>query len=60
MTTTEAGIFRNKRLWLGICIAASISLLNGMSTLFPSLPEIPITRRSYHFSEAALNSSMIQ
>ena len=55
MTTTEAGIFRNKRLWLGICIAAGISLLNGMSTLFPSLPEIPITRRSYHFSEAPLN-----
>ena len=55
MTKTEGSIFINKKLWLGISIAAGISLLNGISTLFPSLPEIPITRRSYHFSESPLN-----
>ena len=55
MAKTEDSIFTNKKLWLGICIASAIGLLNGISTLVPSLPEIPITRRSYHFVEAPLN-----
>ena len=32
---------RNKPMWWGFAIAASISLINGLSVLFPSIPSIP-------------------
>ena len=32
---------RNKPMWLGFAVAASISLINGLSVLFPSIPSIP-------------------
>ena len=32
---------RNKPMWWGFAVAASISLINGLSVLFPSIPSIP-------------------
>ena len=54
MAKPDSSIFRNKRLWLGIALAGGISLLNGISTLFPSVPGLPITRHFYRFSEPPL------
>ncbi|MFC1717557.1 DUF6785 family protein [Candidatus Poribacteria bacterium] len=55
MTSSVSGFFRNKRMWIGFSIAASISLLNGISYLYPSTPSLPVTRRSFGFSEPPLN-----
>ncbi|MEE8114219.1 MAG: DUF6785 family protein [Nitrososphaerales archaeon] len=51
MTHPVSGFFRNKRMWIGFAIAASISLLNGISFLYPSTPSIPVTRRSFEFAD---------
>ena len=55
MTNSSSVFFRNKRMWLGIGIASSIGLLNGLSVIYPSLPSLPITRRSFSFSELPLS-----
>jgi len=44
MTGPTSDFFRNKRMWIGFSIAAGISLLNGLSFLYPSIPHIPVTR----------------
>ena len=54
MTSPVSGFFRNKRMWIGFAIAAGISLLNGISFLYPSVPNIPVTRRFFHFAEPPL------
>lgn len=36
------GFFSNRVLWLGIALAGGISLLNGLSFLYPTVPRIPI------------------
>jgi len=55
MTSPISGFFRNKRMWIGFAIAASISLINGISFLYPSMPSIPVTRRSFGFSGPPLS-----
>ena len=55
MTNPVSGFFRNKRMWIGFAISASISLLNGLSFLYPSVPGIPVTRQFFEFSEAPLS-----
>jgi hypothetical protein len=55
MTSFVSGFFCNKRMWLGFAIAASISLLNGISFLYPSAPSLPVTRRSFGFAERPLS-----
>ena len=55
MTSPVSGFFRNKRMWIGFAIAASISLLNGISYLYPSTPSLPVTRRSFSFAERPLS-----
>ena len=52
MTNPVSGFFRNKRMWIGFAIAASISLFNGLSHLYPVIPHIPVTRRFFTFQEA--------
>ena len=43
MTREESSrFFSNRALWLGIAIAGGISLLNGFSYLYPTIPRIPI------------------
>lgn len=36
-------LFRSRLLWAGFALAASISLLNGLSFLFPAVPSIQVT-----------------
>jgi len=55
VTSPVSGFFRNKRMWIGFAIAASISLLNGISFLYPSMPSLPVTRRSFGFAERPLS-----
>ncbi len=55
MTSPVSGFFRNKRMWIGFTIAASISLVNGISFLYPSMPSLPVTRRSFGFAEPPLS-----
>ncbi len=55
MTSPTSNFFRNKRMWIGFAIAAGISLLNGLSSLYPSIPRIPVTRRYFAFTERPLS-----
>ncbi len=55
MTDPTSGFFRNKRMWVGFAIAGGISLLNGLSTLYPVVPDIPVTRRYFAFHESPFN-----
>ena len=55
MTSPVSGFFRNKRMWIGFAIAAGISLINGISFLYPSMPSLPVTRRSFDFAEPPLS-----
>ena len=53
MTDTKSGFFKNKLMWIGFAVAAVISIINFLNFLYPSVPEIPIKRRSisYLFTE---------
>ncbi len=42
MTEDGAPLFRNKLLWCGFGLAAAIDIFNGLATLYPSIPMIPI------------------
>jgi len=46
MTITENGgnvpFFRNKLLWVGIALGAGLDILNGLHTLYPNIPTIPV------------------
>jgi hypothetical protein len=46
MTEESGSLFRNKRMWLGFAIAGLITLLAGISFLYPSVPHIQIVRRN--------------
>jgi hypothetical protein len=43
MIDNPGPLFRNRLMWGGFAIAASISLLNGLSFLFPAVPSIQVT-----------------
>jgi len=46
LAITEGGgtskFFRNKMLWIGFGIAAGLDILNGLSYLYPQIPNIPV------------------
>lgn len=44
MQITEPGhrLLKSKLMWVGFCIAGGISILNGLSELFPNIPTIPV------------------
>ena len=42
MTVEGAPLFKDKLLWYGFAIAASIDIWNGLATLYPAIPMIPI------------------
>jgi len=46
MSSTKSRFFSNKLMWIGLAIGASLTLWNGLSFLFPSIPTIPIKRRN--------------
>ena len=37
-----SGLFTNRLFWIGTGIAAGISLLNGLSAVYPTVPKIPV------------------
>lgn len=42
MTSEKTPMFRNGLLWLGVGVAACIDIVNGISVLCPSVPQLPI------------------
>ena len=44
MTYSDGRLFKNKMLWAGFAIAASIDLINGIHAFFPTFPEIPVRK----------------
>ena len=57
MTSDKLTFFKSKLMWVGFAIAAIISLVNGLSYFFPTIPEIPVKRRtiSHLFTERPWN-----
>ena len=55
MTRPKGGFFRNKRMWIGLGIAAGIGLLNGLHTHFPQVPFVPVKRTYYTVTEGPLS-----
>ena len=53
MTYADGRLFKNKMLWAGFAIAASIDLINGIHAFFPTFPEIPVRKvdLSIYFTE---------
>jgi len=58
MTSPRSGFFKNGLMWLGFSIAALISIVNLLNSIFPSVPYIPVKRRSigYLFTERPWNA----
>lgn len=54
----KSHLFKNKMLWLGFSIAAFIDLLNGVSYLVPSVPNIPVKLHDIgqYFTERPFNA----
>lgn len=52
MTQERAPLLRNKLFWLGFALAGSIEIVNGLSILFPSIPQIPIKNYNYGLFDA--------
>src|SRR6266566_1825012 len=44
MIDNPGPLFRNRLMWGGFALAASISLLNGVNYLFPAVPSIQVTQ----------------
>ncbi len=42
MTMNSGKFFRNKLLWLGFSLSGTITLINGLSLLYPIVPNIPV------------------
>lgn len=57
MTADRFAFFRGKLMWIGFGIAAFISLVNGLSYFIPTIPQIPVKRRtiSHLFTERPWN-----
>ena len=55
MTRPKGDFFRNKRMWIGLGIAAGIGLLNGLHTHFPQVPFVPVKRTYYTVTEGPLS-----
>jgi len=59
MTREEKpSFFANRVLWIGIALAGGVSLLNGFSYLYPSIPKMPIwvTSLNRYFTSKPWNS----
>ena len=48
MTDTRNRFFKNKLMWLGFSIAALISIVNLLNSIYPTVPYIPIKRQNLH------------
>ena len=45
MTTPNFGFFKSKFMWIGFSIAAGLTIINGLNSFFPAIPQIPIRVR---------------
>lgn len=65
MSMTEPGrasMWRNKTMWIGFGMSAGIDIVNGLSTYWPSIPQIPVKVNWLQFSpkwNAALTTTGI-
>ena len=48
MTDTRNRFFKNKLMWLGFSIAALISIVNLLNSIYPAVPYIPVKRQDLH------------
>jgi hypothetical protein len=57
MCDKKLGFFTNRLMWIGLGIAALINIINGLSFIFPTIPTIPVKRRtiSHLFTEKPWN-----
>lgn len=54
---THNNFFKNKVMWAGFCVAGGLALWNGISFLYPFLPELPTRNRSYRiFTDSPWNA----
>ncbi len=55
MRITEPGshLFRSRLMWAGFAIAAGISIVNGLSMLYPSIPYIDVKMRDISYLAAS-------
>ena len=42
ITNPRTSIFRDRLLWLGICISGGMAAINGLASLYPFFPRVPI------------------
>ncbi len=54
MTRPTSRFFRNKRMWIGFSIGAGITLINGLSYIYPEVPSVPVKRTYYSVTEGPL------
>ena len=45
MTNPSMSLFRSRFMWMGFAIAAFLTVLNGLNSFFPAIPQIPIRVR---------------
>ncbi len=57
-TDAKSGFFKNRLMWLGFSVAALISIVNLLNSIYPSVPYIPVKRQSisYLFTEKPWNA----
>jgi len=57
-TDAKSGFFKNRLMWLGFSIAAVISIINLLNSIYPSVPYIPVKRQSisHFFTEKPWNA----
>ena len=51
MGRDPVAFLKNRLMWVGFGIAAAISLLNGLSNLYPTLPSVPVGWTRFNFNE---------
>jgi len=58
MTNPKSRFFKNRLMWAGFSIAAFISIINLLNSIYPSVPYIPVKRQSinYLFSDRPWNA----
>ena len=49
MVSEPSQFFRNRAMWIGFLIAGGVTFINGLAYMYPSIPMIPIKRRSIPF-----------
>ena len=49
MVMPNSPIFRNRLFWTGFLIAATITTINGLHSIFPAFPALPTRRRNINY-----------